>query len=739
MKKYLHLFPFSLFLFFLPFFALAQETDALLPEDAMSPGQKFACTPQHKALQGMWDLQFVYDISEESMQNSLSNGVYTDSEFWIAEWNSDTLLRFDHDGNFIEWFTIPTLSGVRSMCWDGTHIWMANNTSTIYQVDPTTQQIVSTVQLNIPEDARFLSWDPTADNGNGGFWTGNFNTDIFLVDMNGNLLSSISAATHTLSGMYGAAVDNQSPGGPYLWVFHQAGAPYDALISLLHLPEGSPTGVVHNVEFDLNTSGALAGGLFITDAWSGDGTLTLGGVLQGSPDMLFGYELSYTPGDPITVGTQTILTPLSGCALSDQEAVEVVLSNNGPLAASNLQLSLYLDNTLMAEETYAGTIMPGQTANYTFDTKLDLSQAATYQISVLATTDGDINNSDDLATKTVASKSYAFPPVSDNFDSYEQGLTEFADFYNIGKISFLTNSGTTPSSNTGPADDLSGGGNYIYMEASGHDPGDQAVLTTDCLDFSTVEDPQLIFYYHMYGSGVGSLSVDITDENGQTSNLFLQEGQLQTSSEDEWVPALVDLTPWSGQTVEITFTAEIGSSGSAFRSDIALDEIQILGCPVISPNADIVPPSGGNQGSITINPSGGTPPYTFSWNTGSTDAQISFLQGGNFSITIIDAKGCSTAIDFVVTQTNDINGLARFELSPNPADERTLLQLETISPLSGRIELLDATGRALRQIYEGTLPGKATLEIPVNTLPAGLYFLRLSANEKTSTRRLIVH
>ncbi len=736
MKK--HLYPsLSLFTFLLilPFWALAQEPDGLMPQDAT---QKADFT-RTKALQGMWDLQFTYDISEESMQYSLSNGTYTDSEFWISEWNSDTLLRFDHDGNFIEWFTIPTLSGVRGMSWDGAHIWMANNSSSLYQVDPLTKQIVGTIFLNIPEAARFVSWDPTADNGNGGFWTGNFNTDIFLVDLNGNMISSIPASTHGLSGMYGAAVDNQSPGGPYLWVFHQAGAPNDALISLLHLPEGSPTGVIRNVEFDLNTSGALAGGLFITDAWSNDGTLTLGGVLQGAPDLLFGYELSYVPGDPITVGAQTIITPLSGCELGEEETVEVSLSNNGPLEASDLQLSLYLNDSLVAEETYAGPLSAGQTVNYIFNAKLNLAQAATYRLAVFATTNGDINNSDDLASKTVASKKFAYPPISDDFDSYEQGMTEFPGLYNIGKVAFLTNAGMTPSSNTGPADDLSGGGNYIYMEASGYDPGDQAVLTTDCLDFSTVEDPQLIFYYHMYGSGVGYLSVDLTDENGQIHNLFLQEGQAQTSSQEEWIPVLIDLASWSGQVVEITFTGEIGSSGSAFRSDIALDAIQIPGCPLISPNADIVPPTSDQDGSITLNPSGATPPYTFSWNTGSTNAGITFSEGDDFSVTITDANGCSTTIDFTVVRATDLNGLEQFELSPNPAEGQTILLLKTTTSLPSRIELLDARGRALRQIYEGPLPsGNSRIEIDLSTLPAGLYFLCLSANEKTSTRRLIV-
>ncbi len=742
-KLLLSFFPTNLLLLpllFLPLSMHAQSMDkATQPnEEEKTPSHTSAPQQLNKSIQALWDLQFAYDLSE-SMQFSISNGIYTDTEFWVSEWNSDTLARFDHDGNFIDLVIIPGLSDVRGMTWDGNSIWMANNSTTIYQINPATQQISNTIQLNINgENARFLSWDPTADNGNGGFWTGNFNTDIFLVDMSGEIISTIPQNTHTLGGMYGLAVDHQSPEGPYLWVFHQAGAPNDALISQLHLPEGTPTGVGRNVEYDLNTYGALAGGLFITNNWSSDGSPTLAGVLQDNPDILFGYELSYVPGDPINVGAQEIVTPLSACTLGNQETVEVVLVNDGPLPTANIQLSLYLNDMLIAEETYPGTLMPGQTDTYVFDASLDLSTPGSYTLTVFATTDDDINNLNDRAQKNVASKTYIYPPLSNNFDEYEEEITQFPELYNIGRIAFQTNAGSTPSSNTGPSQDLSADGNYIYMEASGYNEGDQAILTTDCLDFTTVEDPQLVFYYHMYGNGIGYLSVDLTDEAGQTTNLFLQEGQAQTSSEDDWIPELIDLSAWSGQIVEISFTGEIGTEGQTFRCDIALDEIQIIGCPVIDANADIIPPSGNNEGSITLNPTGGTAPFTYLWNTGETDAQITFLQGGDFTVTITDDKGCATTVTFSAVNVHELNGLKRFEVSPNPASGPFNLTLE--GNLNGpiRIDLLDATGLPIHLLYEGVFQGFLQKEINTPQLPAGIYLLRLSANEGTVLRRIAI-
>lgn len=49
------------------------------------------------------------------------------------------------------------------------------------------------------------------------------------------------------------------------------------------------------------------------------------------------------------------------------------------------------------------------------------------------------------------------------------------------------------------------------------------------------------------------------------------------------------------------------------------------------------------NGSISVAPSGGTAPYTYSWNNGSTNSSISGLSAGVYSVIITDANGCSEA------------------------------------------------------------------------------------------------
>jgi gliding motility-associated-like protein len=59
---------------------------------------------------------------------------------------------------------------------------------------------------------------------------------------------------------------------------------------------------------------------------------------------------------------------------------------------------------------------------------------------------------------------------------------------------------------------------------------------------------------------------------------------------------------------------------------------------------------GGNNGSATVNPFDGAPPYTFLWSNGQTTQTINNLVAGTYSVTVTDLNGCATTNSVVINE-----------------------------------------------------------------------------------------
>jgi len=133
----------------------------------------------------------------------------------------------------------------------------------------------------------------------------------------------------------------------------------------------------------------------------------------------------------------------------------------------------------------------------------------------------------------------------------------------------------TPSSGTGPSDDFTGGGNYMYTEASlprAH--GDTATMYSEVIDISGLTNPELRFLNHMYGSAIGTLSVDLWDASTGTnlSTVFTHSGDRG----DQWNEELIMLST-TATTIQFSITAvlDTNAAGQAWPGDIAIDEFGV--------------------------------------------------------------------------------------------------------------------------------------------------------------------
>ncbi|MBN1788390.1 MAG: PASTA domain-containing protein [Sedimentisphaerales bacterium] len=135
--------------------------------------------------------------------------------------------------------------------------------------------------------------------------------------------------------------------------------------------------------------------------------------------------------------------------------------------------------------------------------------------------------------------------------------------------------GSTPSNGTGPDHDNTIGdetGWYLYMESSNPVAnGDEAYLESPEFDADTYSI-ELKFYYHMYGSAMGSLNVDIFDGVWNNS-VWSVSGQQHTSSSDNYALATVDLSAYTGM-IKIRFR---GIDSTSYTSDMAIDDITVAG------------------------------------------------------------------------------------------------------------------------------------------------------------------
>ena len=82
-------------------------------------------------------------------------------------------------------------------------------------------------------------------------------------------------------------------------------------------------------------------------------------------------------------------------------------------------------------------------------------------------------------------------------------------------------------------------------------------------------------------------------------------------------------------------TASIGITGDFFIIDFSVENILCYG---------------ESSGTIVAAGWGGVPPYTYLWNTGSTNPEISNVPAGIYSVTVTDALGCSFSDSIELTQ-----------------------------------------------------------------------------------------
>jgi hypothetical protein len=132
------------------------------------------------------------------------------------------------------------------------------------------------------------------------------------------------------------------------------------------------------------------------------------------------------------------------------------------------------------------------------------------------------------------------------------------------------NSGSTPTAGTGPsADHTNGFGKYLYAEATSQ--SDKfAILQSPVISAQGIGAGAVEFWYNMFGSGIGTLSVDLyVDGVLITPSIWSASGQ-QSSSGSDWKRAAIEISDYlPAQTIQVKFRVDTTSSDIG---DVAIDD-----------------------------------------------------------------------------------------------------------------------------------------------------------------------
>lgn len=259
-------------------------------------------------------------------------------------------------------------------------------------------------------------------------------------------------------------------------------------------------------------------------------------------------------------------------------------------------------------------------------------------------------------------------PYTEDFSNVPVGF--FLDYGNCWTASATTQprweaedatGGNENSTGTGPFYDNTSfgqsGGIYMYMETSGGFGGTGEIETAE-FDVSSLNQPYVEFYYHMYGATMGTLALDVYDATlGWQNDVISITGQQQTAGSDPWTKIGVPLPAGYDSIVRMRFR---GTSTTSFTSDMSIDDFSVMEAPLCpSPIGINVTNIGAN--SAVVNFTGLGAAFNVEWGpAGFSQGTGTIVTDSTNSITITGLNSL-TSYDVYVQADCDTNGNSTWE------------------------------------------------------------------------------
>lgn len=258
-------------------------------------------------------------------------------------------------------------------------------------------------------------------------------------------------------------------------------------------------------------------------------------------------------------------------------------------------------------------------------------------------------------------------------------------------------------------------------------------------------------------TNTGTTAMDMSVPDFVVIN-FADSCNLITEDESYQIAGL-DVTANPGQTVTATFNIPplpgnfptVSTECTAFGDPMMVtfadcypeltNNLQVSGVavnPFVNGNNDYI------FGYIDVTVTGGTPPYSYTWNDGPTTEDRFNLQPGTYTVTVLDAAGFSGQETFVLTGPylgiDDLEtyGFALGQSVPNPTSGNSVISFDSKERAAYGFMVRDAAGRILSNMSVSAVVGENRIIFDGSQLSSGVYTYSLSNGQYTITKRLII-
>lgn len=379
--------------------------------------------------------------------------------------------------------------------------------------------------------------------------------------------------------------------------------------------------------------------------YNGNNGAAIVSVSGGTGTYIYSWNTSPTQTDDtainLTAGTYTVtVTDSNGC--SDTAMVTITQPTAVSASISNKQnAACYNDSNGMAV-----AIATGGTGTYTYSWNTSPTQtndtinnltAGYYTVTVT-----DSNGCSDTAIATIAQPSILVASITSKTDVPCNGN-------NVGTATATATGGTTPYAYSWNSSPTQTNATATSLYAGGY-----TVTLTDtngCTDTATVvidQPPVLV--------AAISSTTDVSCYGGNNGMATVSGTGGASPYSYSWNTTPSQTTATATNLTKGTYIATITDSlGCTGYDTVTIGQPDSLVATI--PSFSNVLCQGGNTGSATVNATGGSNPYTYSWNTTPIQSTTTAtnLAAGNYTITVTDDKGCAKTATVNISEPTIVN------------------------------------------------------------------------------------